>query len=117
MTKHNMFYVIIIMIIIGTIICFVMAEFDGFIGDNEKASFPRTTEDAIDLAACYNKCNQSYDKLVSPISKHRWENCRMLCKALNNFTETCKELYGGNKDKYKRCIEEWNEIVKPILDF
>ncbi|MED6172824.1 hypothetical protein PIB30_053528 [Stylosanthes scabra] len=105
MTKTNVLYVLIIMII-GTFICYAISEFeDAIIRDLEKPWFP-IADDAHDLKKCYAKCEQTYDKFLSKRSTHRRERCRNLCKKLNKCIEGCNEHY-GNEEESKKCIEEY----------
>ncbi|QHO25879.1 uncharacterized protein DS421_12g384770 [Arachis hypogaea] len=87
MAKHGMLYLLIILII-GTIICYVNIEFDSFIRDNEKAWYP-TLDDIsyLDLELCRKKCDQTYNRFSSSKSRHRWQRCIQLCKKLNEDIE------------------------------
>ncbi|KAL1369402.1 hypothetical protein AAHE18_02G193800 [Arachis hypogaea] len=103
MTKYDVLYVLIILII-GTIVCYVNVEFDGFIRDNEKAWVP-SVDDAYNLDMCYRKCNEAYDTSTRK-SRNRLYECKKLCKNLNQCIEWCKERCRGDEDAYKKCIEQ-----------
>ncbi|MED6106603.1 hypothetical protein PIB30_005887 [Stylosanthes scabra] len=104
MTKNGVLYILVVMII-GIIICSVIAEFDNVIGDNEKP-WNLSVDDAINLEACMNKCNQMYDKSLSNLSYNRWKRCRTRCKWLNECIQLCKSLYPGKKILLEKCIKD-----------
>ncbi|KAL1369401.1 hypothetical protein AAHE18_02G193700 [Arachis hypogaea] len=82
MSKLGVLHVIIIMII-GTIIYSVIAEFDSFISDGEEPWYPSITDhSSLELDVCYKKCDQTYDKFSSLKSNNRWKRCRRMCREL-----------------------------------
>ncbi|QHO25895.1 uncharacterized protein DS421_12g384930 [Arachis hypogaea] len=105
MTKHRVLYALIILII-GTIICYVNVEFDGFVRDDEKMWIPNV-DDAYDLDSCHRKCNEVYNSRLSRRSRNRRRKCRESCKRLNWCIKWCREQCHGEEDAYKKCIEAW----------
>ncbi|MED6106605.1 hypothetical protein PIB30_005889 [Stylosanthes scabra] len=97
MTKNGVLYILVVMII-GIIICSV-------IRDNEQP-WNLSVDDAINLEACMNKCNQMYDKSWSKLSYNRWQRCRHRCKWLNECVQMCKSLYRGNEKLLEKCIKD-----------
>ncbi|QHO25885.1 uncharacterized protein DS421_12g384830 [Arachis hypogaea] len=99
MSKYGVFYVLIIMII-GTIIYSVIAEFDSFIHDHEKPWYPSVDNYHLyrDRDVCYKVCDQIYNKFSSSISYSRWKRCRNVCRELEKkFIE-----YSGTKEHIKK---------------
>ncbi|MED6106602.1 hypothetical protein PIB30_005886 [Stylosanthes scabra] len=104
MSKNNVLYILIIMII-GTFICYAVAESNHtVIHDDEKPWYP-IADDAHDLEKCYEKCEQTYDKFLSKKSINRRRRCRHLCKKLNKCIEWCTES-SADEEVFRLCIQE-----------
>ncbi|MED6225396.1 hypothetical protein PIB30_093284 [Stylosanthes scabra] len=104
MTKNGVLYILVVMII-TTIICSVIAEFDNVVRDKEKPWYP-TVDDAFNQGACQNKCNQTYDRSLSKLSYNRRKRCIHRCRWLNECINLCKSLHRGNEKLFEKCINK-----------
>ncbi|MED6106598.1 hypothetical protein PIB30_005882 [Stylosanthes scabra] len=107
MTKNNVPYVLIILIIMitGTFICYAIAEFNGTVIHDHEEPWNPIANDAYDLQMCLDKCEKAYDTSLSKRSVYRWRRCRTLCRKLNKCIKWCNEE-SVDEEASKICIEE-----------